>query len=172
MGSERGVALLVALGLILIAVLRSVRLGLLCLVPNAIPLLVVAGISGWMGESLHLGILIVFSIGLGLAVDDTIHLMVRFKQLEKERPGESRRELMDEAVVSTGFAIILTSLVLLIAAFCFLSSSFTTMRWTGVTLGIVAITALLADLVVLPWLIEKCYRRPSRQLATPSGAPS
>ncbi|MEC5125222.1 MMPL family transporter [Verrucomicrobiales bacterium BCK34] len=144
--------------IILIVVLRSAKLALLCLVPNAIPLLVVAGISGWMGASLHLGILIVFSIGLGLAVDDTIHLMVRFKQLQKEKPNDSHRTLMDEAIVSTGFAIVLTSVVLLISAACFLSSSFTTLRWTGVTLGIVAITALLADLIVLPWLIEKFNR--------------
>lgn len=144
--------------LILVVVLRSTRLALLCLVPNAVPLLVVAGISGWMGASLHLGILIVFSVGLGLAVDDTIHLMVRFKQLQKEKPHDSHRDLMDEAIVSSGFAIILTSVVLIISAACFLASSFTTMRWTGVTLGIVAIAALLADLMVLPWLIEKCYR--------------
>ena len=150
--------------LILVFVLRSVRLALLCLVPNAIPLLVVAGISGWLGASIHLGILIVFSVGLGLAVDDTIHLMVRFKQLQKEKPGGDLRELVDEAVVSTGFAIVLTSIVLLISAICFLGSSFTTMRWTGLTLGIVAVTALLADLMVLPWLIEKFDRSPRRKL--------
>ncbi len=148
--------------LILVFVLRSFKLALLCLVPNAVPLLVVAGISGWLGASLHLGILIVFSVGLGLAVDDTIHLMVRFQQLQKEKPGSDLRALMDDAIGSTGFAIVLTSVVLLIAALCFLGSSFTTMRWTGVTLGIVAITALLADLMVLPWLIEKFHR--SRQL--------
>lgn len=149
---------------ILAVALRSVKLALLCLVPNAIPLLVVAGISGWIGASIHLGILIVFSVGLGLAVDDTIHLMVRFKQLQKERPGGSLRELMDEAIVSTGFAIVLTSVVLLISAICFLGSSFTTMRWTGVTLSIVAISALLADLMVLPWLIEKFGGRSRQKL--------
>jgi predicted RND superfamily exporter protein len=152
--------------LILILVLKSFRLAILCLVPNAIPLLVVAGISGWMGASLHLGILVVFSVGLGLAVDDTIHLMVRFKQLQKEKPGGDLRELIDEAIVSTGFAIVLTSVVLLISAACFLGSSFTTMRWTGLTLAIVAITALLADLMVLPWLIEK-FDRPSRRKLQP-----
>lgn len=153
--------------LILIVVLRSVKLALLCLVPNAIPLLVVAGFSGWIGASLHLGILIVFSIGLGLAVDDTIHLMVRFKQLQKEKPGSSLRSLLDDAVVSTGFAIVLTSVVLLIAAACFLGSSFTTMRWTGVTLGIVAVAALLADLMVLPWLIEK-FHKPRKDESLPA----
>ena len=144
--------------LILVFVLRSVKLAVLCLVPNALPLLVVAGFSGWIGASLHLGVLIVFSIGLGLAVDDTIHLMVRFKQLQKEKPTGDLRSLMDDAITSTGFAIVLTTVVLMISAACFLSSSFTTMRWTGVTLGIVAISALLADLIVLPWLIEKFHR--------------
>jgi len=148
--------------LILVVVLRSAKLGLLCLVPNAIPLLIVAGVSGWLGESLHLGILIVFSVGLGLAVDDTIHLMVRFKQLQKEKPQTGQRELMDEAVVSTGFAIVLTSVVLLITAVCFFGSSFTTMRAVGATLGIVAVTALLADLVVLPWLVAR-FHRPSKR---------
>ncbi len=154
--------------LILMIVLRSVKLGLICLVPNAIPLLVVAGVSGWMGESLHLGILIVFSVGLGLAVDDTIHLMVRYQQLQREKPATGRRELMDEAIVTTGFAIVLTSVVLLISAVCFLFASFATMRGVGVTLGIVAITALLADLIVLPWLMEKFYRRPTASLPSPS----
>jgi predicted RND superfamily exporter protein len=149
--------------LILVVVLKSWRLALLCLLPNAIPLLVVAGISGWMGASLHLGIIIVFSVGLGLAVDDTLHLMVRFQQLQRERPGGSLRELMDEAIVSTGFAIVLTSVVVLALAVCFLGSSFTTMRWTGLTLGIVAISALLADLVVLPWLVEHLHRSPRRE---------
>ncbi|MDF1859148.1 MAG: MMPL family transporter [Verrucomicrobiales bacterium] len=148
--------------LILVIAFRSVKLGLLCLVPNAIPLLVVAGISGWMGEPLHLGILIVFSVGLGLAVDDTIHLIVRFHQLQKERPSACRRELMDEAIVSTGFAIVLTSAVLLVCSICFLGSSFTTMRGIGLTLGIVAVAALLADLIILPWLIEKFDRRTPR----------
>ncbi len=153
---------LLLITLILMVVLRSVRLALLCLVPNAIPLLVVAGISGWVGAPLHLGILIVFSVGLGLAVDDTIHLMVRFKQLQKEKPDGDLRELMDDAIVSTGFAILLTSMVLLITGACFLSSSFTTLRWTGVTLGVVAVAALLADLMVLPWLVEK-FDRSSKQ---------
>ncbi|MEM7600241.1 MAG: MMPL family transporter [Verrucomicrobiota bacterium] len=154
--------------LILMIVLRSVKLGLICLVPNVLPLLVVAGVSGWMGESLHLGILIVFSVGLGLAVDDTIHLMVRYQQLQKEKPGSCHRALMDEAVTSAGFAIVLTSVVLLISAICFLASSFSTMRGIGITLGIVAVAALLADLIVLPWLIEKLHRRPLRSL--PSAA--
>ena len=161
---------LLMITIILVVVLRSFKLALLCLVPNAIPLLVVAGVSGWLGASLHLGILVVFSIGLGLAVDDTIHLMVRFKQLQKEKPEGTMRELLDEAIVSTGFAIVLTSVVLVISAACFLGSSFTTMRWTGVTLGIVAISALLADLIVLPWLIEKFVRpekRPGKNWRAP-----
>ncbi|MEM7143740.1 MAG: MMPL family transporter [Verrucomicrobiota bacterium] len=156
--------------LILVFVLRSVRLALLCLIPNAIPLLVVAGVSGWLGASIHLGILVVFSIGLGLAVDDTIHLMVRFKQLQKANPKGNLRTLIDEAVVSSGFAIVLTSIVLLVAATCFLGSNFTTMRWTGLTLGIVAITALLADLTVLPWLIEK-FERPKKKKLQPATTP-
>ena len=153
---------------ILVIAFRSVKLGLLCLVPNTIPLLVAAGVSGWMGEPLQFGILIVYSIGLGLAVDDTIHLMVRFKQLQKERPSACRRELMDEAIVSTGFAIVLTSVVLFTAAICFLSSSFTTMRGIGFTLGIVAVAALLTDLIILPWLIEKFDRRTIRAHSTSS----
>lgn len=140
---------------ILMLVLRSVKLGLLCLAPNALPLLVVAGLMGWIGEPLHLGILLVFSVGLGLAVDDTIHILTRFRQLRAERPEEGLRELMGEAVASAGFAVTLASAVLLISAMCFLGSDFTTIRWIGVTLGIVAVSAWLADLILLPWLMER-----------------
>ncbi|MEM9016511.1 MAG: MMPL family transporter, partial [Verrucomicrobiota bacterium] len=122
---------------------------------NAVPLLVVAGVSGWLGEPMHLGILIIFSVGLGLAVDDTIHLVVRFRQIEAEDRSRPFREIMDEAIASSGRAIFQTSVILVLVSLCFLGSDFTTMRWSGVTLSVVAIIALIADLVLLPALMER-----------------
>ena len=153
------VASLVAITIVLAIALRSPLLALLCLIPNALPILVAAGVWGWLDFPLRLGVVIVFSIGLGLAVDDTIHLVVRFRQLRAEGK-RSLREDLDEAVRSAGLAIVLTSVTLLIAASAFLISSFTTLRDTGFLLGAITITALLADLMVLPWLIEHTSRLP------------
>lgn len=140
---------------VLIVVFRSFRIGLLCLVPNLVPLLCVVGFSGWIGAPLHLGILVVFSIGLGLAVDDTIHFVERFRQIQRQRPDIVTRAQIDLTMLSVGRSITLTSIVLLIISVCFLAADFTTMRWVGVTLAIIAVSALLADLIVLPWMLER-----------------
>ncbi len=144
-----------AITIVLAIALRSLPRALICLIPNVFPILVAFGVAGWFDIPLRVGIVIVFSIGLGLAVDDTIHLVIRLRPLQEERPDPSLRDHLDETLRSSGFAVILTSLVILIAATAFLFSDFTTMRDTGLILGVITIAALLADLMILPWLIER-----------------
>jgi len=149
---------LVAITVVLALALRSARLGLICLLPNALPILVAAGCAGWLDIPLRLGMVIVFSVGLGLAVDDTIHLVVRFRQLRGREPAVAVARHLDEALGSAGFGIVLTSLVLLLSAATFLRSDFSTLRETGLILGVITLAALLSDLVFFPWLIERFSR--------------
>jgi len=146
---------LLAITIVLAIALRSPVLALICAIPNSLPILVAVGLSGWMGEPLRIGVIIVFSVGLGLAVDDTIHYMVRLRQLRRQNPEAPLREHLDETLRSTGFAIILTSVVLVIASAAFLKSDFSTLRDTGIMLGVITLAAILADLFMLPWLLQK-----------------
>jgi predicted RND superfamily exporter protein len=172
-----GVSLL-AITIVLAIALRSPVLALLCLIPNALPMLVAIGLAGWLDIPLRVGMAIVFSVGLGLAVDDTIHIIVRFRQVKSANPLATVQEHLDESLRSSGFAVVLTSIVLLIAASTFLRSDFSTIRETGVVLGVITIAALISDLLVFPWIIEraaglKAFRiRTPVRAATPATTPS
>jgi len=146
--------------LVLAIALRSPRLALISMIPNALPILASIGLTGWLDIPLRLGVLVIFSIGLGLAVDDTVHVMVRLRQLRAAHPERSIRELMDETLRTTGFAITLTSVTLVIAASAFMVSDFATVRDTGLMLAFISVIALSADLLILPWLVEK-FSQPS-----------
>jgi predicted RND superfamily exporter protein len=153
--------------LALIIYLRSAPLAIICLIPNVLPIMVMLGLAGWLQIPVSVGMIVIFMIGLGIAVDDTVHLVIKFLQSRKKNPSGSIREHLDEAVSSTGFAIFLTSIVILAAAVTFLQSSFSTLRETGIVLSTVTIAAILADLFVFPWIIEKYYQVVLRLRKTP-----
>ena len=90
---------------------RSVRLAALAMVPNMLPILVVLGTMGWLGLHLETLSAMVFSIGLGIAVDDTIHYLARY--CAEVRAGHSPEEAVRITTERTGRAIVYTSLVLL-----------------------------------------------------------
>ena len=126
-----------------------------------LPILVALGLNGWLGIPLRIGIVMIYSLGLGLAVDDTIHLVTRFFQERKENPGLSNRECLLRSLRVTGKALIVTSLILSVGCLCYLPSEFRSMRDVGTLLNAVIIAALVCDLFLLPHLIERVFRRKS-----------
>lgn len=153
-----GIALL-AIALVLMAVLRSVRLGLLAAAPNLLPILMVFGVMGWAGIPLNLGTAVVACLSLGVATDDTIHFIVAWRS-------ERARSLCDEEALARTFAtvgsgIALTS-VALFAAFAALSfSSFTPVRDLGWLTALTMVSCLLADLLLLPALLVRFGPQPT-----------
>ncbi len=132
---------------------RSLRLGLVSIVPNVLPIVVALGLNGWLDIPLRIGIVMIYALGLGLAVDDTIHLLTRFTQERAARPDASIREALDAALRHTGRALLVTSLLLFVGGLCYLPADFRSMKDVGLLLNAVVVTALLADLFVLPHLI-------------------
>jgi predicted RND superfamily exporter protein len=135
----------------LVALLRSWRLAALAMIPNTLPIIVVLGGMGWAGRHLETLSAMVFSIGLGIAVDDTIHYLARYCQ--EVRAGASPEEAVRRTGRRTGRAIVYTS-VLLMAGFGVLYTSlFPPNQMFAVLASIVIATALLADLLLLPALL-------------------
>src|ERR1700733_10994351 len=89
---------------------RSVRILICSLAPNVIPLIITAGIMGWVGVRLKPSTVIVFSIALGIAIDITIRFLVNYKQ---EKPGGVAGQAVIDTINKTGISIIYTSLVLI-----------------------------------------------------------
>ena len=143
---------LLIIAVIMTLTLRSVRLGLASMMPNTIPVLVTLGLMGWVGIFLSGQTAMIGCIGLGLAVDDTIHFLHRF-HVELERTGGDRREAVSRTLRSTGRAIIFTSLVLMAGFSLLVLSSMVQFTEFGLLTAVCMAAAILGDLLLLPVLL-------------------
>jgi predicted RND superfamily exporter protein len=139
---------------ILMALLfRSLRWVVLSLIPNVIPLLIIAGTMGYLGIRLRSTTAAVFSVAFGIAVDDTIHFLSRLKLELNE--GYSLDEATQNSLLHTGKAIVFTSLLLIVGFGSLLISDFRSSFEFGLLSTLTILSALLADLYLLPVLIRK-----------------
>jgi len=135
---------------------KSLRMVLITLIPNVIPLILVAGIMGIFGITLKLSTSIIFTIAFGIAVDDTIHFISKLKiELNK---GKSVLYALKRTYLSTGKAIIVTSMILSAGFLTLLLSSFGGTFYTGLLIGLTLMFALIIDLTLLPVLIVYFYK--------------
>lgn len=135
---------------------RSFTMTIISLIPNIIPLVVVAGLMGYMGINLKISTAITFTIAFGIAVDDTIHFLSKLK-LELSK-GKTLLRALRTTYITTGKAIILTSLVLLAGFFMLILSDFEGTFAMGALVSLSLFIALLADLMLLPLLLIAFYR--------------
>jgi len=136
---------------------RSIRMIFITLLPNIIPLLMVAGIMGYFGIALKLSTSIVFTIAFGIAVDDTIHFISKFK-LELNK-GKSVLYALKRTYLSTGKAVIITSIILSGGFLTLILSSFGGTFYTGLLVSLTLLFALVIDLSLLPVLIMLFFRQ-------------
>jgi hypothetical protein len=135
----------VVIGLIVGAVLRSIRGVMLTIIATTIPLLVAWGFLGAFDWRLQAGLAMVFTLGLGLAVDDTVHLLVRYREEQDSGPGALQRALR-----GTGAALVLTTLALVGTFGVSAMSSLPGISEVGVLAVVVLIAALVATLTLIP----------------------
>jgi predicted RND superfamily exporter protein len=147
---------IVLVALIMGFLYKSVRMMIISMIPNLIPLLVISGIMGFCGVDLKISTAIIFTIALGIAIDDTIHILGKFK-FERLK-GKSKNYALKTAYLTTGKAMILTSLVLCSGFFMLVFSSFNGTFYMGLLLCITLFVALITELTLLPILIFMFYK--------------
>jgi len=142
--------------LIIGLIYRSWTILVISIITNVIPLLFIAGVMGYLGVELKTSTAIIFTIAFGIAVDDTIHFLGKFKfELMK---GKGKLYALKRSYMTTGKAMILTTLILC-SGFCLLVlSSFLGTFYLGVMLSIALFVALIADLTLLPVLLLLFYK--------------
>ena len=138
---------------------RSVKMIIIALIPNIIPLMLIGAIMGYTGIELKMSTAIIFTIAFGIAVDDTIHFMSKLK-LELAK-GKSSLYAMKRAFLSTGKAIIVTSCILSAGFMILVFSQFKGSFYTGLLVSLTLIFAVLADLILIPILITYFYKKPN-----------
>lgn len=136
---------------------RSYVMVLIALIPNLIPLILIAGILGFAGIYLKISTGIIFTIAFGIAVDDTIHFLSKLKiELDK---GKSLVYAVKRTFLSTGKAIIITSIILCGGFLSLILSSFEGTFLVGLLISLTLLFAIIADLFLLPILLFSWYKR-------------
>lgn len=132
---------------------RSLRLGLLSIPPNVIPLVFTMAYMAMRDIPLNAATVIIFSISLGLAVDGTIHVLARFKEETQERGMQSHPALI-RAARGTGRAIVISCVTLMAGFAVLLLSSFVPVRRFGELIAVTVGCTLFATLIVQPALLQ------------------
>lgn len=135
---------------------RSLAMTLISLIPNMFPLIVVAGLMGYLGINLKISTAITFTIAFGIAVDDTIHFLSKFK-LELNK-GKTMIRALRTTYITTGKAIIITSLILFSGFFMLVLSDFEGTYAMGALVSVSLLVAVIADLLLLPILLLWFYK--------------
>jgi len=152
-----GLGLAVAIVSILMALLfRNLSMIIISLVPNLIPLLMAGAILGYMGIELEAGIAIVFAVIFGIAVDDTIHFLSKFKLVRAR--GKSVEEALAITFQETGKAICLTTIILFFGFLIMLFSIHPPSVIVGTLISVTLFSALVSDLLLIPVLIRYFFK--------------
>ena len=139
------------IGLVMGLVFRSFRMIVLAMIPNLIPLMVTAGLMGFLGITLTASTAIIFVVVFGIAVDDTLHFMSHYK-MEIDR-GIPKRKAITDTMLGTGKAMILTSIILLAGFGVLTTSSFGGTYSMGVFSLVTIIFAVFTDLLLAPFML-------------------
>ena len=137
---------------IMFALFLSVKVGLIAIVPNIFPIIINFGIMGWFGIELSMVTSLIASIAIGLAVDDTIHYLVRYNREFKTDLDEKRA--IRDTLTHVGKPITFTTITICVGFSVLLFSSFKPTAIFGVMMVITSLSALIGDLIVLPSLIQ------------------
>jgi len=156
LATSLGVAALIIFA-VLAMLYRSLRIGLISIVPNCFPLAVAGTWLAVTGQSLEVVTVCAFTVCLGIAVDDTIHFLTRF--VEERSRTDDDQEAIRRAFTGVGTALLMTTIVL-VAGFSTVLLSDSRDHFIFASLGAITLTAaLFGDLVFLPALLVKYIKR-------------
>ncbi len=154
---------LIAISLILVLVLRSVKIGLISMIPNLVPAALAFGLWGIMVGQVGLAISIVTAMTLGIVVDDTVHFLSKYMRASREE-NMVPQDAVRYAFSTVGMALWVTSVVLVVGFLVLSQSAFQVNAGMGLLTAIAIAFALIADFLFLPPLLimieEKTMKRP------------
>ena len=145
---------LVLISIILIVALRSVKFGLISLIPNLVPTAMAFGLWGILVGQVGLGLSVVAGLTIGIVVDDTIHYLSQYLHARREK-GLAPPQAVRYAFHSVGMALWVTSVVLIVGFLILSLSHFHINSTMGIMVAITIIFALMADFLFLPPLLMR-----------------
>jgi predicted RND superfamily exporter protein len=137
---------------VIFLVFRSARFGMLGIVANAFPVVVVLGIMGWLDISLNVATIMVASVALGIVDDDTIHFIGRYRR-EVGRGAETR-DAVETAAMHEGRAALTTTIINALGYTVLMVSEYRPTAWFGSLLATTMLLAFIAEVFIVPAVIS------------------
>lgn len=148
----------VIIAIIMTITFRNFKMIVISMIPNIIPLLFTAGIMGATGIPLKMSTLLVFSIALGISVDNTIHYLARYRLQMKIQNNDVEKSVV-EAIKETGPSMIYSACILICGFLIFAFSSFGGTKVVGVLVPATLLISLLTNIIVLPTLVLSFFKK-------------
>ena len=148
----------VLISLLMALLFSSFKMILVSMIPNIIPLLITAAIMGFTGVPLKPSTLIIFSVGLGISIDNAIQYLSRYRHELKHTNGNIRQSAIS-ALHEAGFSMIYTSIVLVLGFSVFIFSSFGGTQALGILISVTLFIAMFFNILVLPSLLLTLDKR-------------
>lgn len=142
---------IISISILMALLFRSFRMVLITMVPNVFPLIFTAAIMGFIGVPIKPSTILIFSIALGISIDDAIHFLAKYRQ--ELKAGKSIRDSAIDSIHEVGVSMIYTSIVLFAGFSVFIFSDFGGTKALGVLLSITLAVAMVCNLVILPTLL-------------------
>ncbi len=130
----------------------SMKMALISIIPNLLPLLITAGLMGYFDIPLKPSTILIFSIAFGISVDDTIHYLAKLRQELRHHKGQVKRSVY-KALRETGLSMFYTSIVLFFGFMVFLGSSYGGTKALGGLISFTLLVAMFSNLLLLPALV-------------------
>ncbi|HEY0633932.1 MAG TPA: efflux RND transporter permease subunit, partial [Gammaproteobacteria bacterium] len=141
----------------MIALVGNLRMGLISMIPNLVPVFLTIGLMGWLGIPLDMFTMLIGSIAIGLAVDDTIHFMHNYRRYHHS--SGDVKHAVEQTLLGAGRAMLVTSIVLSTGFFIYMFSNLNNLFAFGLLTGFTIITALVADFLLTPALMTAMSSR-------------
>jgi uncharacterized protein len=153
----------VIITLLMILLIGKIKIGFISMIPNLTPIVITLGLMGWFGINLDLFSMLIGSIAIGLAVDDTIHFFHNFKKYH-DKSGNVK-EAVQQTLSTTGRAMLVTTLVLATGFWLFMFATMNNLFYFGLLTGITLVFAFLADIIIAPALMAFVMRKSPNEIA-------
>ncbi len=141
------------ISIIIAFIYKDIKMLFIALLPNLLPLMIAAAIIGFMDIALEAGVAIVFAIIFGIAIDDTIHLLSKFKLCKSK--GMDTEKAIHTTLTETGKAICLTTVILFFGFLSLFLSSNPPAITIGLLISSTLLSALICDVLIIPVMLRK-----------------
>jgi predicted RND superfamily exporter protein len=147
---------LLLIGFIMVVSFRSLKLGLISMVPNIVPLVFGGAVLYFISGTLDIGTVLVASVSLGIAVDDTIHILTHFNKHRED--GMTTRESLERLMAHSGPAMLSTTVILVTGFLTLAFGDFIPNVYFGLLTAIILALGLATDFVLLPAILMTAMR--------------